>query len=114
MADRQYSSFHIRHPVHPPVIERWRSAAGDTRNTDLRLVRRPYTLTGPAASPLHQQVRGWQNQRATLAWFLVGRVIPGVVLPYTIVRHLTVPKDDKEAVPWWHWKSLVNKANKAA
>ena len=24
------------------------------------------------------------------------------------------PKDDKEGVPWWHWKSLVNKTNKAA
>ena len=77
------------------------TAVGGSRQTDLR----SYTeLTPPPTWPPARWTDG----------FLAGRVIPGVALPYTIVRHLTMPKDDKEAVPWWHRKSLVNKANKAA
>jgi hypothetical protein len=74
----------------------------------------------------------WATANAPLIdWFLVGWVILGMVLQYSIDRYLSKPKDeekpkdegkkkddkakdDKEAVPWWHWKSLVNKANKAA
>jgi hypothetical protein len=92
----------VRVPVNPTQNERWRSAAGGPRHTDARPQQRAYTFTGPAASP------------PLIDGFLAGRVIPGVALPYTIVRHRTVPKDDKEAVPWWYGKSLVNKANKAA
>jgi hypothetical protein len=65
-------------------------------------------------------------------WFLVGWVILGMIVQYTMERWLSQPqgpvkpkdeakkKDEKkdapkgEPVPWWHWKSLVNKANKAA
>jgi hypothetical protein len=67
-----------------------------------------------------------------LNWFLVGWVILGMILQYTIERWRSKPKGDTkpkdpapkkdekkdipkaDPVPWWHWKSLVNKANKAA
>jgi hypothetical protein len=55
-----------------------------------------------------------------------------MILQYTIERWRSKPKGDTkpkdpapkkdekkdipkaDPVPWWHWKSLVNKANKAA
>jgi len=67
-----------------------------------------------------------------LNWILVGWVLLGMVLQYTIERWRHQPvspdmtkeaapkKDEKkepskaDPLPWWHWKSLVNKANKAA
>ncbi|MGL4550996.1 MAG: hypothetical protein ACRC33_07400, partial [Gemmataceae bacterium] len=67
--------------------------------------------------------RRWSEQNGPLIdWFLVGWVILGMVVQYTIDRHLSKPaeqpkpkeegkkkdekpKDDKDGMPWWHWKS---------
>ncbi|MFQ3650031.1 MAG: hypothetical protein SNJ75_06835 [Gemmataceae bacterium] len=72
------------------------------------------------------------NYGALMNWILAGWVILGMILQYTIERWVGRPagepkpteaaskKDEKkdnpkaDPLPWWHWKSLVNKANKAA